>query len=87
MAGKYIRPIGAEVLLTTSDNVGNSRLVRLYNNGATRPADDVLVTIAGTVNGVFTLPAGSDCIVEKDYTDTIAVSGAGALAVQVAYRV
>ena len=85
MAGKYIRPIGAEGVLTTADPVGNARLVRLYNT--TVNAADVVVTIAGTVNGTFTLKSGDVCIVEKDYTDTVAVSGAGALAVQIAYRV
>lgn len=85
MAGKYIRPIGAEVTLTAADTVGNARLVRLYND--TGNAADVVVTVAGTVNGTFTLPSGDVCIVEKDYGDTIAVSGLGALAVQIAYRV
>jgi len=85
MAGKYIRPIGAEVTLTVADTVGNARLVRLYN--PTVNAADVVVTIVGTVNGTFTLKAGDVCIIEKDYSDTVAVSGAGALAVQIAYRV
>ena len=56
MAGKYIRPIGAEVTLTVADTVGNARLVRLYN--PTVNAADVVVTIVGTVNGTFTLKAG-----------------------------
>ena len=85
MAGKYIRPIGVEGLITTADTVGNARLVRLYN--PTANSADVLVTVAGTVNGVFTLKSGDIEIIEKDYTDTVAVSGSGALAVQVAYRV
>jgi hypothetical protein len=85
MAGKYVRPIGAEGVITAADTVGNARLVRLYN--PTANAADVVVTLAGTVNGTFTLKSGDIEIIEKHYSDTVAVSGAGALAVQIAYRV
>lgn len=65
-----VKPLGEELAVTTADDIGGARLVRVYAAAVSK------VTIenpeANTVIGSFTVPAGSATIVEKSRTETIA---------------
>jgi hypothetical protein len=65
-----IKPQAALASISTANTVSDAGLVYLY-----APSTSV-ITIAGVVNGSFTIPAGETRIVEKEPTDTIAASAA-----------
>jgi hypothetical protein len=66
-----IKPIGEELTVTTANNIGGAKLVRVY------AATSSKVTIANDQTiGSFTMPAGSVTIVEKNKEDTIAGTNA-----------
>lgn len=74
-----LKVLGSSVSFTTANTVGDSTLVRLYAANASN------VTISGTVNGGFTMGAGTSEIIEKEATDTITGSTT-LIATPIAYR-
>jgi hypothetical protein len=94
-----LKPIAAEVTLTTANNISDASLVRTINLDASNAALITLKSNTGTVLGTFTLGhSGTSYGVEyivKLPTDTIqannaagdgAYAGAGIKACSVAYR-
>tara|TARA_Y100000593_G_scaffold85660_1_gene163041 strand:- start:720 stop:974 length:255 start_codon:yes stop_codon:yes gene_type:complete len=78
---------GAEVALSSANNVGSANAVRVYNN----TASDSLLTVAATAGtseyaGTVTLRTGQTITITKQPLDTIA-SGTGTMrAVAVAFH-
>lgn len=74
-----LKVLGNSVSFTTANTVSDSTLVRLYAAAASN------VTISGTVNGGFTMGAGTSEIIEKAATDTVTGSTT-LIATPIAYR-
>ena len=78
---------GAEIALSSANNVGSANAVRVYNN----TASDSLLTVAATAGtseyaGTVTLRTGQTITITKQPADTIA-SGTGTMrAVAVAFH-
>ena len=78
---------GAEIALSSANNVGSANAVRVYNN----TSDDSLLTVAASAGtseyaGTVTLKAGQTITITKQPADTIA-SGTGTMrAVAVAFH-
>ena len=83
-----IKLLGSEITLTTANNVGSQKLVRVVNTDA---ANTVVLTqknAAGTTTyGTFTVLPRADVFVEKAPTDTLEVAGTATVkAGAVAYK-
>jgi len=77
---KIIKPLGAEVTITTTpSSVSDAKLVRLYAAASQK------VTIAGTNAGSFTMGVDEVAYLEKVPTDTT-LSDGSLLVVAIAYK-
>jgi len=62
------KPVGEEVSITSADDIGENRLIRVY---AAATSKVTIKTAAEDTIGSFTVPAGSVVAIEKNKTDTI----------------